>query len=241
MFVSVDLLHEDMGVDKTIARFFVDRKVPQNNVFWKKRLLYVGRGNGYISIPVYYDILYRLNVPREQLLDEIHVQLMEKIMHYAILVEYAQMSFADQLQSIKHLLTGRIKNEAFYYSLVAYLDQPILLPVGKLGMPIPSLNRADVFLFILCDLPLSDEQIEMAVSYWYSLHPSYLLMDDIYDYRKDKQNNEENSILELGEGSKGFEKAFYLLKKNTENLHNINPVLAGYFEESISSLYDLIP
>ena len=32
MFISVKHLHDDMGVDEKIARFFVDRKVPQNNV-----------------------------------------------------------------------------------------------------------------------------------------------------------------------------------------------------------------
>ncbi|HEY2349417.1 MAG TPA: hypothetical protein VGH64_10385 [Puia sp.] len=52
-----------MGVNKTIGRFFVDRKLPENNSFWKGRLLYIGFGNGYVSIPVFYDILYRLGLP----------------------------------------------------------------------------------------------------------------------------------------------------------------------------------
>ena len=47
-----------MGVNKTIARFFVDRKPPENNTFWEGKLLYIGFGNGYVSIPVFYDILF---------------------------------------------------------------------------------------------------------------------------------------------------------------------------------------
>ncbi|HTQ66352.1 MAG TPA: hypothetical protein VMI12_16280 [Puia sp.] len=240
MFVSVSKLHNDMGVDEKIARFFVDRKIPSDNIFWKNRLLYVGRGNGYISIPVYYDLLFRLGVPQQVLLAEDHVKLMEQIMHYAILVEYGEISFYQQLQEIKRLLSNRIKNEKFYGELLSYLGQAVLKPSGKLGMSIPALNRADVFLFILCDFTLSARQTELAIGYWYALHTSYLLMDDIYDYKMDKQEKEENSIIELGDGEAGFEKAFEILKKNTEIIRSLNPVLAEYFEESATSLYDHI-
>jgi hypothetical protein len=241
MFISVRHLHDDMGVDEKIARFFVDRKLPQNNSFWKKRLLYVGRGNGYVSIPVYYDLLFRLGISQELLLAEDHVQFMELVMHYAMLVEFVEISFAGQLSKIKQLLTGRIKNEKFYKALLSYLEQPVLNPSGYLGMEIPSLNRADVFLFILCDLPLSEYQTEMAVGYWYALHASYLLMDDMLDYKSDKQGKEENSVIELGDGELGFEKAFEILRKNTEKIKSLNPQLADIFEQSMTRLYDFIP
>ncbi|HEX4851933.1 MAG TPA: hypothetical protein VFV08_14055, partial [Puia sp.] len=139
---------------------------------------------------------------------------------------------------IQHLLTDRIKNQEFYHELITYLEQPVLHPMGKLGMPVPSLNRADVFLFILCDLPLSDNQIAQAVSYWYALHTSYLLMDDIVDYRFDKQDKDENSIIELGEGERGFERAFDLLRNNIKTIEPVNPKLAAHFEETMESLYD---
>jgi hypothetical protein len=227
-----------MGIDEKIARFFVDRKVPSDNIFWKNRLLYVGRGNGYISIPVYYDLLYRLGVPHQTLLAEDHLKLMEQIMHYAILVEFEKISFYQQLQEIKGVLSGRIKNEKFYNELLTYLEQPSLKPSGKLGMPIPSLNRADVFLFVLCDFILTDQQLEHAIAYWYALHTSYLLMDDIYDYKMDKQEREENSVIELGDGKTGFDRAFEMLRRNAEIIRSANPVLADYFEESAAGLYD---
>src|SRR5215467_5531368 len=140
MFVSVNRLHDRMGVDSDIARFFVDRKVPTDNAFWRKRLLYVGRGNGFISIPVYYDLLFRLGVPKEILLSEAHVQLMERIMHYAILVEFSEINFLQQLKEIENLLSNRIQNQKFFDKLNSYLNQPILKPIGILGMPIPALN-----------------------------------------------------------------------------------------------------
>lgn len=240
MFVSVKYLHDEMGVDEKIARFFVDRKIPENNSFWKKRLLYIGRGNGYISIPAYYDLLFRLGVSRDILLNETHVQFMEWVMHYAILVELKQISFNEQLSQITKLLTGRIKDEKFFHELIGYLEQPILKPLGYLGKEVPSLNRADVFLFILCDLPLSEEQIRKAVESWYALHTSYLLMDDMCDYNSDKEKQEENSVIELGDGDKGFEKAFERLKTNFEVMRNINPVLADLFEQSAARLHEFI-
>jgi hypothetical protein len=201
----------------------------------------VGRGNGFISIPVYYDILFRLGVAREALLSESHVQFMEQLMHYAMRVEFKEISFEEQLSAIKKLLSGRIQNEKFYHELVSYLEQRVLMPMGNLGMPVPSLNRADVFLFILCDLPVSDQQIKMAIDYWYALHTSYLLMDDMCDYKSDKEDNEENSVIELGDEEAGFEKAFEILRTNRKNIQSLNPVLADFLEESMTRLYDFIP
>jgi len=241
MFVSVHNLKTNMGVDESIARFFVDRKVPADNAFWRKRFLYIGRGNGYISIPVYYDLLMKLGLPREELLEESHVQFMEKLMHFAILVEYKEMDFRQHLEEISNLLLPRLKNRAFYEELLAYLRQPVLHPKGRLGMPVPSLNRADVFLFILCDLRMTDEQVDKAIGYWYALHTSYLLMDDIYDYKLDKQDQEENAVIDLGDSEIGFGKAFGLLRRNIETMKQINPQLADHFEESMAGLADIDP
>jgi hypothetical protein len=241
MYISVKRLKEDMGVDPAIARFFVDRKIPAGNIFWKNRLLYVGKGNGYISIPVYYDLLYRIGVPKDFLLEEEHVRLMEQLMHFAILAEYREIAYAEELSSIRELYRKRLKNPPFFTELCAYLEQPVLRPLGRLGRPQPALNRADVFLFILTDLDLPDKILDQAVSAWYALHPTYLIMDDIHDYEKDKEQSEENVILDFGDGEAGFAAAFATLHKNSMFLQSINPVLAAYFERSAEGLKELIP
>ena len=225
MFVSVNQLKEEMGVDETIARFFVDRKVPANNSFWQERLLYIGRRNGYISIPVYYDILFRIGVPREALLHEQHVYFMEQLMHYAILHEKNEISFFQQLEEINKMLAGRIRDQSFYEELLNYLTQTTLYPRGRLGLNYKTLNRADVFLYVLCDLPLQGEMLDDAIRYWYALHPSYLIFDDVYDYEKDKAEEEENAVMELGGGNEGLEKAISILAQNAEILREINPAL----------------
>ncbi len=241
MIVSVRNLRDNMGVDEKIARFFVDRKVPAGNAFWNKRLLYINRGNGYVSIPVYYDILFRMGIPQNVLLAEEHIQFMEQVMHYAIQHEMGEISFQTQIESIQNLLIGRLKNSDFYGELLLYLAQKELKPLGKLGMEVPALNRADVFLFILCDLPLAEPQNQLAVTYWSALHSTYLLMDDINDYQFDKQNSDENAIMELGDDKDGFSKAFSILNTNITVLEEINTSIAQWFKKSLDNLTKLVP
>ena len=241
MFISVDYFEQQMGVNKTIARFFVDRKPPQDNSFWKGRLLYIGFGNGFVSIPVFYDILFRLGLSVEILLNERHIQFMEQLMHFAILQERNEINKTEELTQVRNLLKGRIQDQAYYESLSRYLNQELLKPMDSFGMDFPALNRADVFLYILCDLPLSEIQWQQAIRYWYALHPSYLIMDDIRDYSADKENGEENVVIDMGGGPEGFEKSFEMLRENSSTLQEINPVLAGYLIEYEEDLKEFIP
>jgi hypothetical protein len=241
MFISVDELELEMGVNKTIGRFFVDRKPPENNSFWKARLLYIGFANGFVSIPVYYDILNRIGLPVELLLEEKHIRFMEQLMHFAILREKNEISYKEELDRIRDLLKGRIQDISYYELLSRYLDQPALKPRPPFGLSYSSLNRADVFLYVLCDLPLTKIQWEKALRYWYLLHPSYLIMDDIRDYDKDKASGDDNIVLDLGGGTEGFEKAFEMLKKNGETMEEINPLLANLLMNYEDDLRKFVP
>ena len=241
MFISVQQFEKDMGVNKTIGRFFVDRKPPENNSFWKGKLLYIGYGNGYVSIPVFYDILFRIGVPIEILLEEKHILFMEQLMHFAILQEKNEITIEEELRSIRALLDGRVKDPVYYEKLNRYLDQPVLKPMPPFGLIHPSLNRADAFFYVLCDLPLSEKQWEQAIRYWYALHPSYLIIDDIRDYARDKEDGEENVVIDLGDGAEGFEKTFGMLRKNSETMQEINPELAGFLMDYEEELRELVP
>ena len=92
---------------------------------------------------------------------------------------------------------------------------------------------------MLCDLPLSDEQWQLAIRYWYALHPSYLIMDDIRDYAKDKEEGEENVVIDLGDGPEGFEKTFEMLRRNVK--HGRDQSAAGAvlldYEEELRDLF----
>jgi hypothetical protein len=241
MFISVNQFERDMGVHKTIGRFFVDRKPPENNSFWKGRLLYIGFGNGFVSIPVFYDILYRIGLPIEVLLDEKHILFMERLMHFAILQEKNEISVPEELKCIRDLLKNRIQDETYFELLNHYLDQPVLKPLAPFGLIHSSLNRADVFLYVLCDLPLSEKQWSQAIRYWYALHPSYLIMDDIRDYPKDKEEGEENVVIDLGGGAEGYEKTFEMLRKNGETMKEINQLLGQFLIDYEEELRGYVP
>jgi hypothetical protein len=253
VFLSVSQLEQEMGVDKRIGRFFVDRKIPDNNSFWKGRLLYIAFGNGYLSIPVYYDILYRIGVPVEILLEEKHIEFMEQLMHFAILQERNEITVTEELTQIRLMLKpyasslkpqaseGRVRNMEYYLALNRYLDQPTLNPMGPFGLPFPSLNRADVFLYILCDLPLTETQWALAIRFWYALHPSYLIIDDIRDYETDRKNGDENVIVDFGGGATGVEKTFELFRENCGTLREINPLLGDFLLGYEERLRENIP
>ncbi len=228
MFISANQFEREMGVNKTIGSFFVDRKPPENNSFWKEKLLYVSFGNGYISIPVYYDILHRIGIPLNTLLSEKHIAFMEQLMHYAIQHEKKEITLQEEMTSIRDMLKGRINNHSYYEALNRYLDQPVWKTMEPFGLDFPSLNRADVFLYVLCDLPLTDAQWKLALKYWYALHPTYLIMDDVRDYTKDKEEGEENVVIDLGEDQEGFEKTLLMYRRNCEILEEINPLLAQF-------------
>ena len=176
----------------------------------------------------------------ELLLSEAHVLLMEKIMHYAILQEREEIGKKEELEMIRALLNGRVKNAARFQALNDYLDQPLLKPQGPLGQDLPALNRADVFLYILCDLPLTEEQWDLALRYWYALHPTYLIMDDLRDYEKDKELGEENVVLEWGDGAAGFQKALQAVRRNCATLKEVSPVLAEFFLSYEDDLREMI-
>ncbi len=241
MFISAKQFEREMGVNKTIGDFFVDRKPPENNSFWKGRLLYISFGNGFVSIPIYYDILFRIGIPLEVLLNEEHIQFMEQVMHFAILHERKEISQREELNAIRLALNKRIQHSEYYESLNLYLDQPLPKPMGLFGLPYISLNRADVFLYVLCDLPLDERQWQRAIRYWYALHPTYLIMDDVRDYSKDKEEGEENVLIDLGGGTDGFEKAIELYRSNVATLEEINPLLAQFLENSEEDLMEFIP
>jgi len=241
VFISVSQLEHEMGVDKRIGRFFVDRKIPDKNSFWKGRLLYIAFGNGYLSIPVYYDILYRIGIPLEILLEEKHIEFMEQLMHVAILQERNEITKPEELTQIRGKLEGRVRDAEYYQLLNHYLDQSTLNPMGPFGLAFPSLNRADVFLYILCDLPLTDAQWAEAIRFWYALHPSYLIIDDIRDYEKDRKNGDENVIIDFGGGPAGVEKTFELFRENCGTLKEINPLLADFLLGYEERLRENIP
>ncbi|HZG25113.1 MAG TPA: hypothetical protein VEZ17_11060 [Chitinophagaceae bacterium] len=230
MFTSKEFLHLHLGVDPEIAKFFVDRKIPADNLYWKGKYLYVASGTGFLFIPLFIDLQCKLGVNKYDLLEETYVQLIEAILHSAALYEHQVISFEDHLANCRKLLENRIYNQQLYQDLNVYLTTNDLKPYKNLGTTNRALNRADTFLFSLCALKLPRTVVDPIIFHWYTLVPCLLLLDDITDLKDDLHKNEENAVTEFGPGSLGIIRAIEFLKMKFAELRTINSLVADYLE-----------
>jgi hypothetical protein len=233
MFISTRFLTEQLDVDADVAKFFVDRPVPADNRYWKDRLLYVARGTGFVFIPLVYDILLRLGVDKAALLEEPHVLRMEKILDSAGRVEFDGLSGSDHIEASRKAMEGKVRNAWLWQALIDYFAEG---PHGPLGREIPPLNRADTFLFSVCDLSMDEPATRTFLTYWYALIGSFLMMDDVMDWEEDKKLGEENAILYLGEGPEAFAGALALLRADLHTLGTLNPSLEAHLEQNLEQL-----
>lgn len=233
MFTSKEHLHYNLGIDAGVAAFFIDRKVPVNNSYWRGRLLYISRGTGYLFIPLFFDLQLKCGVKREIILSEEYVQLMENILNSAAMHEFEQIDFDTHITNCTKLLENNIHNKELYDDLLVYFSSEDLKSYKNLGTSSKALNRGDTFLFLLCFPDLTRELTEKIIKEWYALVPSFLLLDDIMDLRDDKEKNQENSIEDFGTGNEGVYKAIEYLRSNFKELKNINCELGEYFERTL--------
>jgi hypothetical protein len=233
MFTSKEHLSFNLGVDEDIARFFVDRKVPEKNRYWQGRYLYVAGGTGYLFIPLFFDLQYKCGVPRELVLNEHYVKIAEDILHSAALLEFREITFKDHLNHCKEIMASQVKNMGLFNDLLMYFNDEQLTSYKNLGTGNKALNRADTFLLSLSFLDLTTETTDTILKCWYALVPSFLLMDDVADLQKDKENEEENFILENGGGREGVQKSIEFLHEKFNWLKSYNSKLGSYFERSL--------
>ncbi len=233
MFTSKEHLHYNLGVDESIAKYFVDRKVPENNRYWKGRYLYVAGGTGYLFIPLFFDLQFKCGVDREYIMNEEYVKLMEEVLNSAALHEFGEINFQEHLANCKTIMENRIRNYSLYDDLLAYFDDEQLTQYKNLGTLSKALNRADTLLFSVCFLEIDKQVTDQILKNWYALVPSFLLMDDVSDLHDDKKNNEENSIDDFGSGSEGVKNAIQFLRNKFNQLTIYNSKLGLYFQNSL--------
>ncbi len=231
MFTSKKELEESMGVDPEIASFFVDRKVPAENKYWKGRYLYVARGTGYLFIPLFFDLQFRSGLDKSIVLQEDYVKLMEQILHLAAQYEFGEKSFSEHIEEIKKLLEGRIINSGLAAELEDYFTQEKLFNKGRIGTDNPALNRGDALLYLLTTVDIPDTVLNKILESWYQLVPSFLLLDDIMDFQEDRQKEEENALSIYGYNAEGVRKGIAVAEDNFAGLKKLNPVLSSFFQK----------
>jgi hypothetical protein len=233
MFISKKHLHHTLGIDPDIAAFFVDRKVPEGNQYWKGRYLYVASGTGYLFIPIYFDILLRSGISKEVLLDESFVHVCEQILHSAAVYESEDLDFVAHIENCREILDGKVKDPELFDDLCEYFSQGELRPYKYLGTTSKALNRGDTFLFALCCISAGNEVKKRLIEQWYALVPSFLLMDDLTDLKEDMDKNEENGVLDLGEGVAAVGAAISYLRQQFEKITLVNERLGAFFMRTL--------
>ncbi len=83
----------------------------------------------------------------------------------------------------------------------------------------------------MVDLELTDEWVKQFLPYWYSLARPILLLDDFKDLEEDRQTNDENTIIELGNNADAIRKAYELGMNDIQVLAQLNEKLAKRMKE----------
>ncbi|HRP34227.1 MAG TPA: hypothetical protein PKV73_20165 [Agriterribacter sp.] len=233
MFTSKDDLKLDYGVDMEIGKFLTDRTVPENNLYWKNRLLYIPSMPGYLFIPMYMDIQFRLGIPKSELFAEQHMQLLEAILHSAARLESKLINFDQHVEECIALTKPQCKNPSLLQDLTWYFSGQKQNATIELGTPYPSLNRADAYLFSLCYFNVDQNKKKQLVDAWYALITYYLIVDDLKDIQTDFEQQEENALLEAGLSQQGANAIDELLQKSYRIMNSINPVIANRIDHKI--------
>ncbi len=226
MFISSEFLAINYGVDDQIARFFVDREPPADNLYWKGKLLYLRPAPGYLFIPLIVDLLYKLGIDRQQLLSEKFVATMEQVGHISALEETGQISDKEAITKCAELVKDTCRNNDWFNSLVNYLNYEKSNFFSSLSPSFKALQRGDMFLFSVCTLEFRDELQEQISEQWNALISTLLLLDDAEDIEADKETGDANAFLESGLNAEGLCKIKKLVSHNLEKISVLNPAMA---------------
>jgi hypothetical protein len=240
MFLTKDDLKLSYGVELTIGKAYVDRAVPQDNLYWKGRTIYVPGASGYIFMPIYSDILRRSGVSVSFLLSEAFFSINESILHSAALLEHQQIDWTTHIDQCISIVSSHVSRVSFFEELKQYLlaHKPIKSEGSRLGTDFPSLNRADSYLLSLACIPDIAFDEQKAIDGWYGMITYFLLMDDLADIREDLISGEENAIIDAGLNQQGIDKIESMMNEGIDNLNLINPILANRIEHK-KSLIDI--
>lgn len=232
MFLSNDDLKLAYGVDLQIGKYFVDRIVPRQNSYWEKRHLYIVPQPGYVFIPIYVDLAFRIGIEKDRLLSDAYVSLMEKIMDSAARQEKENIPMQTHIDECISFAREASINPAFLDELINYFSNPTGLNRLGLGSPFPALTRADAFLFSLCSLKFDEQTAYKLVEAWNALMTFFLVKDDLLDIKDDLKNNDANAVLEAGLNDHGAKQIADLLDQSYENMMKYNQVLANRIDHT---------
>lgn len=240
MVVTAHMLVNRMGIDADIADYFANqRPIPSNNRFWANKRIYLSAGFGTLTIPFSFDLMHKAGIPKDVLLDDAHVSLMEAGFDRLKRYEAEEINFETFLQLCMELLHNRIRQPHLAADLLAVFSSK---PAQWFEFETThrSLARSDGFLFTLTDLELSDEWVRNFLPYWYALARPILLFDDFKDLNDDRASGQENTIVELGNNAAAIHKAHALGTADLQYLQQLNPMLARHMQALLDNCLNFV-
>jgi len=233
MFLSAAYLIDQYGVDAVIAKHFVDREPPRDNLYWKDKLLYLRPQPGYMFLPLITDLYHRQGIEKDILLSETFLQLLENIGHYTAMHEFGMTTNAEAIAHCTRYVSSNFPEAIWLDEVIHYFNQQPNC-ITPLRLPYNALHRGDLFLFALCAFNIKQDVFEQLVKTWFALIGVLLLMDDAEDFETDRQQNDENAFTESGADKAGFEQIQFLLRKCLDHIKKNNSIMADGLHKSLS-------
>ena len=230
MFISTKYLVNQYGIDSTIARFFVDREPPANNLYWHEKLLYLRPSPGYLFIPLIVDLLHKVGLDKEKLLSPEFIDSLEAIGHISALEETNKISRPAAIEHCSKLAEKSLVNPPWLRTVTDFISREEDNILTKMLMPFKSLHRGDIFLFSLASIDFPDTYFEKIGKLWFALISILLLSDDADDIEIDKATGDENAFLESGLNAEGLHRISEIVKEGVETIAMVNPTLAAALE-----------
>jgi hypothetical protein len=235
MFLSAQALAIEYGIDDRIAKFYVDREPPPDNLYWKDKLLYLRPQPGYLFIPLIADLFYRSGIAIEILLSEEYIGTMEQVLHLAAEQEYDVISH-EMLNEACSAIAGVASRNKETFDLVTGYFAGEKNDIYELAVPFKALHRGDVFLYSMCVLDIDQAKFLSLVKTWFALISTLLLMDDSEDYINDLASGDENVFIESGSSREGFDRIKNMLSVNLDHIQSINYSMAHALHKKVVNI-----
>jgi hypothetical protein len=227
MFLSRIELKLTYGIDLEIGKAYVDRPVPEENLYWSGRKLYVPPVSGYLFMPIFADLAFRCGIPREQVLSEQAFRLAEDVLHSAMKLEKGMISWEEHVSESIALASAQSRNPLLLEDLKQYFSGKPAPSGFVYGTPFPSLNRADTYLFYLVIFAFDKETLGRLLDAWYAMITYFLIMDDLVDIRSDLEKQEENAFIDAGLNEAGVTRILAMIDDAHDKMLRVNPVMAN--------------
>lgn len=211
-------LETDLGIQKNVIEFLCNRQVPKNNEYWKGRKDFISRSPGYLFIPILLDLFLKENLG-VAVLSELHLLLIEEILHSAARQESGSITYVNHHQECKGILHSiGISTEEIIKIEQSLVNRPFTLFPDNYK----SLRRANSYLYSAVLFP---KDYDLIFSYWESIMPLFLFLDDLTDLPEDLATNSENSLLDSPNLENNFFTLHPLIAESIKPVEKINGTL----------------